>query len=124
MANPVEKIKLSVIDDTMLHHRFTLTQKSDPTSAYDLTSHTAEMHITDDNGTVLHTATTANGHLVIVTAASGILDVKIPADSVSAWTFESANYDLKVIPVTGAEYAVPVARGTVIKYDSPTQLFT
>lgn len=70
--------------------------------AIDLTGYTARLQIREFQAatTILYEATTENGDLVL-TAASGLVTLKIPAHVTAAWTFSVGAYDLELVAPLG-----------------------
>lgn len=74
-----------------------------PLVAVNLTGCTARMQIRKsvNDSIILDSLTTQNGRIIIHDAANGRFKVTIPADVSTAYTFNSAMYDLELVFLDG-----------------------
>lgn len=75
----------------------------DPAVAVDLTGCTARMQVRKNpsDSVILESLTTSNGKLVITEPTNGKLEIRIPADTSTAYTFLCGVYDLEIVFANG-----------------------
>lgn len=75
----------------------------DPAVAVDLSGCTARMQVRKSpcDSTILESLTTENGKIVITQPLNGKLEIRISAQTSSAYTFVSGVYDLEVVFTNG-----------------------
>lgn len=75
----------------------------DPAVAVDLTGCTARMQVRKSpcDSAILESLTTENGKIVITEPLNGKLEIRISAQTSSAYTFVSGVYDLEVVFASG-----------------------
>lgn len=95
------RVELYIHQGETYHHNW---QYRDPITKapINLTGYIArlQMRAAPSAVTVLYEATTANG-VITLDAPLGLVKLKIPAVSNSAWTFFAAGYDLEIQAATG-----------------------
>lgn len=119
MANPVTKVNLSIYKNSTYTHRFNINDSNgDPV---DLSGYTAKLDMrVGDYSTEVEYQATSSDHLLVNSA--GYVVLEIPATTIEAWDFDSAQYDLVLQPGGLAASSICVARGSVTVYSHVTDI--
>jgi hypothetical protein len=119
MANPVTKINLSIYKNSVYTHRFNINDANGV--PVNLTGFTAllDMRASSSADPVLYQATSSDD---ITVNPAGYVVLEIPATTIEAWDFDSAQYDLVLQPAGVAADSVCVARGSVVIYGNITDI--
>lgn len=107
MTTPV-KVPLTIYKGGVFKYRFIYTNED--ASVINITGWSARMSIKDDfNGTVLISATSLNGRLILG-GVTGTIDIKIPADVSALVEGDSGVYDLELIEPDGTVYKIALGK--------------
>lgn len=103
-------------DDLVVH--YTNADGSD----YNLTNHTAEMQIRDDEGTLLLTLQTSNGSLTIPTPTDGrIYGAATPTQMLAGSLEEGRRYSYDLQIATGSSFLKTILKGVFLVDPQVTQ---
>lgn len=119
MANPITKVNLSIYKNSKYIHRFNIFDSTG--SPVDLTGYSAklDMRAASASDAALYQATDADD---LTVDPQGFVLLTIPATTIEAWTFDSAQYDLVVQEAANADDSTCVARGAVTVYPHITDI--
>jgi hypothetical protein len=119
MANPITKANMAIYKNSVYTHRFNINDSAG--SPVDLSGYSAKLDMRAEaaTDTALYQATDADD---LAVNPAGYVVLTIPATTIEAWTFDSAQYDLVIQPGGVAADSICVARGAVTVYPHITDI--